>query len=333
MLKSISRWIRRAKPASDEQYHQRIPMLPPSNIEVFQLATLFALYEHTQYLSGTTVMTIREVMIHKMQAGAWHPEATLKESPLEYFLNAERDSWNLMVDENLHWFSREANTLKEMLIAASKPYQAEIDAIEKKKGDSTSDKRDKIQRGKLIIYDVARSLVDGITIKGTSDFNPVDGKELVSPACQVSVNFQGQEWVFDVMEGSIGDRRISGAFSATVDGKVFRVTDESAIYKNKSYMINVIAMHSARNWKKSILLSYLNSQPLFKRSAQLISAHTNACYHNHLLEVERYTLEDVLDEAVVRSFYVYKYNCGWQELSEIIKIYKNIFVEKELAGW
>ena len=133
MLKSISRWIRRAKPASDEQYHQRIPMLPPSNIEVFQLATLFALYEDSQYLSGTTVMTIREVMIHRMQAGAWHPEATLKESPLKYFLNEEYNSWDLMVNDNLHWFTREADTLKEMLIAGGKPYQAEIDAIEKKK--------------------------------------------------------------------------------------------------------------------------------------------------------------------------------------------------------
>lgn len=342
MIGSATKWIkhfRKSLTISDAEGSA----CPPNSAKAFQLATLAVLYDSQSYRMGAGHLTIKEIMTIRLQAGEWHPDATLDQTPENYFLDQKYRQWEKMVADNDTWFNEQAIALQTRVDDYLAKHE-DKEVIHALKSERPLD-RDRLDQGSRlisyelktiredVIYGVACSLADSINIKPTSDFAPQAGKRLISPSCEVKIDIDDQTWVFDMPEDEVRKVRNSVQFAVMVGGVPLDVTDMSQVTRNKADMLNLMAIHAASLWKRSILLSHLNTQRLIKKSALLIAAQTNACYHEHLLEIHRFSLDDTLDQSMIKKYYFIKYNCERIAQHFISEIYKNIYVEKELARW
>lgn len=342
MIGSATKWIkhfRKSLAISDAEGSA----CPPNSAKAFQLATLAVLYDSQSYRMGAGHLTIKEIMTIRLQAGEWHPDATLDQTPENYFLDQKYRQWEKMVADNDTWFNEQAIALQTRVddYLAKHEDKEVIHALESERPLD----RDRLDQGSRlisyelktiredVIYGVACSLADRISVKPTSDFAPQAGKRLISPSCEVKIDIDDQTWVFDIPEDEVRKVRNSVQFAVMVGGVPLDVTDMSQVTRNKADMLNLMAIHAASLWKRSILLSHLNDQRLIKKSALLIAKQTHACYHEHLLEIHRFSLDDTLDQSMIKKYYFIKYNCERIAQHFISEIYKNIYVEKELAKW
>lgn len=326
MLKAITKWLRR-RPLLMLKAPEPVESLLPSNLEAFYLATLDVVYDQAMSSVGF-FMLIEEAMEYRLNDGEWHPNSTLEDNPIEYVLNKEFDRWMMLIDKNQDWFEGAQRQLLDIISSYVETHNLG--------SEHTGTKSDHIDKGsskkfadlhRRIIWEVASGFCGDITIKRMTD-DDLKGRKDGSMACIVTVEFQGQHWAFEALDGALYEQS-----TPSLNGEKVDLSDSSKIDKHCAGMIAKIAMHSVRAWRRTQRLVQLNDDPLFKSSAMQISRITGACYHEHLLEIPQFTAQDEFNRDYVAKFYSYEYEVYYPMFRLIERIYRNIYVEKNLKSW
>lgn len=325
MLKIIIAWLQRRKlialPAP--KYHLEFESMLPTNIEAFYLATLDVIYSYSG--GGQGIITqIHDAMIEKLGYGESNPYATLADNPVDFYLNAQHQQWCETVARNELWFEDARNQLLKIIW--------DFEAAHKLEDDTKKDSRDIKLAHRRTICEVASGFCGTITVKRmTNDVYAhleIDVDKSQRHDCVIIIEFQERHWVFYALAGRVLEQK-----NQEINGKAINPSELSKIDYHCANMIHKIAQNVCNAWVRTARLYALNEQPLIKSSALQISRITNACYHEHLLEINELTQSDELNIKYIRRFYEIKYKIYYPRFKLIEPIYKNIYAEKELASW
>lgn len=329
MLQAIIAWLKRSSLLIN--YTPEPENLPPTNIEEFYLAVLDCIYDDSWRL-GDLKQNIDRAMTHRLHAGAWHPDAIYEKSPTEFGLHEEYCRWIKMVDHNCEWFEDAALQLIGILRGYADARAERLPLEEKNKlmrrSNKEVDSKKEEEDYKRFLAEVASGFCGDIRIRPLTQTESSKGYKIEPFDCVVTVEFQSQHWGFTALRGQIGK-----SSNVVCDGEEISLIGSSNIHQHCINMIRKVAYFAVSDWVKTKRLAELEQQTLIKKSAIEISQATGAYYHDHLLEIHQLTMADELNEQYIVTFYAEEYDVYYPISKLIIRVYKNIYLEKEIEKW
>ena len=321
MLKNIADRIRRIV-SPDLHLKGNYESTIPTNLEEYYLATLDLMYNKRSPTGGARLDQMLNAMTVELNGGVRYPDVTLKDDPTKFYLDRKYHEWVSLVEVNHEWFSDAMAQLLGIITDYVEEYQ-----LQPKQYDRH---REKIKLYQRTIFEVASGFCGDITIRNMTDddrqhYRPVsevEHKPLEAHKydCVVSVEFQGEHWVFFMYKGRVCVPANNKTYSDQD-----RLASNITIKTHCENMIKTIAIMSVGNWVTTKRLAELNDDPLFKDSAIKISKVTQAPYHQHLLEIDQLTASEELNWRYIKRFYEVEYNIYYPMYKLIEEVYEDFF--------
>lgn len=341
MIKMLTKWFDR-KPTALPHVKPRDEVGLPDNIEEYYLATLYLMQDDMRVGSAKdnyhTFDQLYRIMTKKLNAGTWHPSATLEDRPKEYWLNKKHQKWESLVFHNEQWFREAMSQLIEItsnyiktnkdteLQAVELRYKGIGDKIPTSTRQELIEGRDRTMRSftlqKIIRYayiEIAAGFCGYIEIETTS--NRSNSFIEYEPCC-LSLEFQGEHWEFNCPTGFFNENE---QVEISINGRAFYEGDDLPIIKQYQIkMMKVIAEHSIKMWQRTRLLAWLEAQPVIKESAQTLSKWIDGCYHKHMTEIYQIT-QRPFDPRDIVNYYTCFYRTDVFHSALIRDLYKDIY--------
>ena len=340
MINMLTKWFNR-NPVALPQTKQSERVTLPDNMEEYYLATLYFMQDDMRRGSSMnardTFDRLYEIMTEKLNAGTWHPNATLEDRPTEYWQNKKHQEWEALVFYQEDWFRQAMRQLIEITSSYMRHKDAQIKLIEERhegmyssyatntpkdfdKYREESIKASEIREVMRYSYiEIASGFCSYIAIDRTS--NP-SGFVRYEP-CRLSLEFQGEHWEFDCPKGVFHGTDQQGG--VTINGRVFYESyDYPVIKQYQIKMMKVIAQHSVEVWQRTRLLAWLEQQPVIKEAAQTLSEWIDGCYHEHMVEIY-YRLQKPFDPSYIIDYYACFHRTDVMCSALIRDLYKDIY--------